>query len=186
MWRRWAPGNPGSQLVGAGHFEVPKLWAIPKRRLKAPPPWRQDIEGIAAFLNRIKPLRRAGTCSEELWQLTCEEGALDSRGLQALTSRFYYEQKRIKSLLIHNVKAQKQGLHVVNLWDAKERPCCIACGKTGFASRQMSWVGLGCRKSQAMPLERLDAILATLKGQLQSSSALSQRLKTLLATLKMM
>ena len=118
--------------------------------------------------------------------MLCEEGALDPRGLQALTSRFYYEAKRIKSLLIHNVKAQKHGLHVVTLWGAKERPSCMACGKTGFASRQMTWVALGCGKSQAMPLERLEAILATLKGQLQSNASLSQGLKTMLNTLKMM
>ena len=65
MWRRWAPGNPGSQMVGAGRFQVPKLWEIPRRRytIKLPPPPVEERH------RRHCCLSEEGQPSETSWSL---------------------------------------------------------------------------------------------------------------------
>ena len=187
MWRRWAPGNPGSQMIQGGTFVPPYLWELPCRRLRrkrTPPPWRHQVRRFAAFHRRLEKMRQDGVISPDLMQLILQEGALDPRGLQVLTSRAYYENEWIKKLLQHNSEATNRRLHVVGFWGPKERPSCIACGRTGFASRQMTWVVAGCKTSMAMKEDRLTAILAKLRGQLQRNEKHAAEVGVILRNLK--
>ena len=91
------------------------------------------------------------------------------------------EKDRIERLLQHNKKIATKGGHFARLWGAKQRPTCIACGKTGYASRQFSWLGMECPKSQAIQGEELSATLAELSGQLARTQRISQEAIRILA-----
>ena len=172
-WRRWSPGIPGSQEKEGGHFEPPRLWELPSYRITGPenpPSWRAEIQAVKPFLAKLHAKLTNGDCSSRLWELVMSEGAFTKKGVQACTSRLYYEGKRVKALETRNQHAMTRRQHFAGLWGAKERPKCRICMKTGYASRQMGWMALRCggwdlgeqaRDIQVQTLKELQAHRAT-------------------------
>ena len=147
QWRRGTPGIPGSQEHNGDRLEVPRLWELPRRRIRIPerpPAWQAEVAKIRPMLSKLHAQHERGDCSSQLWELVLSEGAFTKKGVQACTSRLYYERKRIEALEGHNQHAMRKRQHFAGLWGAKERPKCRICGKVGYASRQLGWLTMEC------------------------------------------
>ena len=84
----------------------------------------------------------------------------------------------------HDQGAEGKRQHFADTWGAKGRPKCLACKRTGYASKQMSWMAMGCDGwGRISPGERqtLETTLVTLQARREELQQHSTQLKRIIA-----
>ena len=133
--------------------------------IKQMPPWLEEVAHIPRFMRTLEGLRDAGICSDGFLELVRQGGAYTIKGIQTIHSSQYFVIRRLDALNRHNTNALDKHQHLTRSWGAKERPECVLCRQTGFATRQMSWVAMRCQAGHIRAKTLQAAILAEIAEQ---------------------
>ena len=145
LWRRWAPGRPGSQVAGPENFIAKPLWELPRYAIRGKTkqvPWQAQMGRIKMFYRRIDDMVGAHDLwvGEDMREWLMQQGATDLEGLRAEARSQRYAAKRAERLMQHNMKLAERKWHFANWWEVKTRPTCKACMRQGSTTRQMAFL----------------------------------------------
>ena len=166
LWRRWAPGRPGSQVEGPENFIAKPLWELPRYAIRGKMkqvPWQAQTGKVRRFYSDIDMVGAHDLwVGEDMKEWLMQQGATDLEGLRAEARSQRYAVKRAERLMQHNMKLAEQKWHFADWWEVKTRPTCKACMRQGSTTRQMSFLMLGCPRANEVDLCQIQAQQAKL------------------------